>query len=160
MRSSRAYECPVEANQYSTFYILRMQRMFLTLIAVVSLSAVARAQGFVGTSVAAIQAKARPDSVHLAEMGRYGVTYYVESPDETHHSVYNVTSFAKTGVCTSYEYVAPLAEKAALTAWLDRFYLKKDKNTWRSHNGILLTLAVEGSEMRLTESKPAADVKK
>lgn len=120
------------------------------------LSAAASAQGFVGASVAAIQAKARPDSVHLSEQGKYGVTYYVESPDETHHSVYNVTSFAKTGVCTGYEYVAPLAEKAALVAWLDRFYLKKNKSTWRSHNGILLTLDVEGSQIRLTESKPAA----
>lgn len=116
----------------------------------------ASAQGFVGASVAAIQAKARPDSVELHEAGKYGVTYYVESPDETHHSVYRVTSFAKTGVCTSYEYVAPLAEKAVLTAWLDRFYLKKARNTWRSHNGVLLTLAEEGEEMRLTESKPAA----
>lgn len=139
---------------------MRMQRFFLTLLTLATFGAAARAQAFVGASVAAIQVKARPDSVHLAERGKYGVNYYVESPDETHHAVYHVTSFAKTGVCTGYEYVAPLAEKAALVAWLDRFYLKKDQNTWRSHNGILLTLDVEGSEIRLTESKPAASAKK
>lgn len=132
-----------------------MKFLLFTLIVFVAVGAGAHAQGFVGASVAAIQAKARPDSVGLHEQGKYGVTYYVESPDETHHSVYDVTSFAKTGVCTSYQYVSPLAEKAALTTWMDRFYLKKDKNTWRSHNGILLTLTVEGEEMRLTESKPA-----
>ena len=127
---------------------MRMQRFFLTLLTLANFGAAARAQAFVGASV------------HLAERGKYGVNYYVESPDETHHAVYHVTSFAKTGVCTGYEYVAPLAEKAALVAWLDRFYLKKDQNTWRSHNGILLTLDVEGSEIRLTESKPAASAKK
>ena len=132
-----------------------MKLLLTAFIVSVFVGANAHAQGFVGASVAAIQAKARPDSVELHEAGKYGVTYYVESPDETHHSVYNVTSFAKTGVCTSYEYVAPLAEKAALIAWLDRFYLKKARNVWRSHNGILLTLTEEGSEMRLMESKPA-----
>ena len=133
-----------------------MKFLLSAFIGFVAAGAGAHAQGFVGASVVAIQAKARPDSVGLHEQGKYGVTYYVESPDETHHSVYHVTSFAKTGVCTGYEYVAPLAEKAALVAWLDRFYLRKARNVWRSHNGILLTLMVEGEEMRLTESKPTS----
>ena len=131
-----------------------MKPLLIVFIILLAAQAGAHAQGFVGVSVAAIQAKARPDSVELHEAGKYGVTYYVESPDETHHSVYHVTSFDKTGVCTSYEYLAPLAEKAALVAWLDRFYLKKARNVWRSHNGILLTLTVEGEEMRLTEARP------
>lgn len=112
------------------------------------------AQGFIGVSVAAIRSKVRPDTVQLAEMGKYGVGYFVESPDENHHSVYYVTSFEKTGLCTSYEYVAPLAEKATLVGWLDRFYLRESGNTWRSHNGIVLTLTVEEDKIRLSEEKP------
>lgn len=135
---------------------MHLKTFFLASFALFSISASAHAQGFVGVSVAAIQSKARPDSVQLHEAGKYGVTYFVESTDENHQSVYNVTSFEKDGICTEYEYLAPLAEKPMLTQWLDRFYIKKSKDVWRSHNGILLTLTVEDDKVRLTESKPVA----
>lgn len=137
-----------------------MKSFFAALIILVSLGGSANAQGFVGVSVASIQAKARPDSVELYEGGKYGVCYYVERMDSVHVALYHVTSFDKTGVCTSYEYEAPVAEQVTLTEWLNRFYIRKTKNTWRSHNGIVLTLTVEGDKVWISEEKPVVPTRK
>lgn len=128
-----------------------MKSFFTALVVLLSLSGAVNAQGFIGASAASIQNKARPDSVELREMDGY----YLENLGEGHAALYYVTGFAKDGICTSYEYVVPLSEKSMLTEWLNRFYVKKSKDTWRSHNGVILSLTTEGENVRLVESKPA-----
>ena len=136
-----------------------MKKLF-SIVFVCSMPCAALAQGFVGVSVAALQSKPRPEGVELSEWVDLGVNYYVETIDSVHTALYYVTSFAKTGVCTGYGYLAPVAEKAALTDWLKRFYIRKNATTWRSHSGILLTLVVEDDKVRLMEEKPAPVSKK
>ena len=137
-----------------------MKSFLAALLVLYSLSGSANAQGFICASVASIKAKARPDNVELYEGGKYGVCYYVEQMDSVHVALYNMTSFDKTGVCTSYEYEAPVAEQIILTEWLNRFYIRKTKNTWRSHNGIVLTLTVEDDKVRISEEKPIVPTRK
>lgn len=129
-----------------------MKPFFSILILLISLNVSVSAQGFIGASVASIQSKARPDSVVLREMNGY----YVEHLSEGHDAIYYVTGFAEGETCTGYEYLAPLSEKPMLTEWLNRFYVKKSADAWRSHNGIVLSLTTEGDQVRLSESKPVA----
>ena len=65
--------------------------------------------------------------------------------------MYYVPSFAKTGRCAGFEYVAPRVEQPALEQWLARFYERQAKNVWRSYSLIVLELTQEGENVRLTE---------